>query len=74
MKKTSFFPAAINPVRVGTYEVVFQGNSDENVVLIKWVGTRWTTLGGRSTEFGDPNYPGDRWRGLAERPSGEVQK
>lgn len=64
-KRTPWFPTHIKPVHVGRYEARFGGH--EFVWRFWWNGKEWCTKrgGGPSSVF---PWPGDQWRGLAEKP------
>lgn len=58
---TDWFPKKINPVRVGTYEVILKGSTAEwpfsySVTTAKWSGKKWDNAV-------------ESWRGLSEDPS-----
>ena len=63
MTRTPWYPASVNPVRVGLYEVKFV--LDRRPILRRWNGERWTM---RHTDmptiFGQHRL--DKWRGLAQ--------
>lgn len=61
MRRTRWFPISIKPIRVGRYEVAFDG---EGVRMMWWDGCNWRLWApdGRAVRM----YAGDEWRGLTE--------
>jgi hypothetical protein len=63
-KLTPWFPAEVDPVRAGVYEVSQTGRISRAV----WDGVRWKTDGFYGTDNLSWFFWGDKWRGLAEPP------
>jgi hypothetical protein len=65
MKRTPWFDAMKDkPARVGLYEFRFHGWPSSAVGRLKWDERNWSG----STNWPFLVLPGDKWRGLAEKP------
>lgn len=70
MKKTPWFPAKINPVRRGNYEVM-RKDASPVMDILEWCGFEWrypkdslTSSKGNYADMSGDN----KWRGLAQKP------
>lgn len=68
VKLTSWFPASVNPVHVGVYEV----NTLNGTLFRNWTGAHWAVASSNrswASEFTAASCAQEcEWRGLAEKP------
>ncbi|MFM0439270.1 hypothetical protein PQQ84_22615 [Paraburkholderia strydomiana] len=67
MKTTEWFPADVNPVRDGWYEVIYGGRGDSEMRY--YDGSDWLLAPDRAADECCFGLYGDTWRGLTEKAS-----
>jgi hypothetical protein len=74
-KLTGWFPATVNPARVGVYQTDSEGMGDAFYSFfdgVNWHGEWWSPKRAATlpSKWGTPAGPldADHWRGLAEEP------